>query len=60
MNINGLKKMNETQLKGLWEEVEKMKMTEELPTVRGWIMDAMYEVMGEEATDTYLGLNEEY
>ena len=60
MTPNTLKKMSETQLKELWEEVDQMEMTEEMPIVRGWIMDALEAVMGQERSDEYLGLNDEY
>ena len=48
--------MNIKQLKQLFEITEKQQMSVELAMVRGWLMDAIYAKLGEEAGDLYFGI----
>jgi hypothetical protein len=56
MTISKINEMKITQLKELYEITEKQKITRELAIVRGWLMDAIYAKLGEEAGDLYFGI----
>ena len=59
MKKEDLNKMSIERLVDLWDEISKMKVTQEIADVRGWIlealeeknpegMDAYYEIFGED------------
>jgi hypothetical protein len=45
---------NLDELKKLFAETDKMPMTEELPTVRGWLMDAIEKLATPESFDEWI------
>lgn len=56
MNAQVVGLMDVNRLMALWELTETMEHDFQLSIVRGWLMDALYEKLGDEEADKYFGI----